>query len=280
MGLRNLFGRSKPKKETKVVVVELKNVKNFKYLDDLIHSGKKEIKLDADILLGDSEKNKYADGIEISDDLIINGNGHIIDACAKTRIFNSNKKNFTIKNLTLKNGFSKVDGGAMRCFGGKIVIENCTFDNNITRRESGCGGAIYHNGGEMTIKSSSFKNNKVIGDYGNGAAINASSDLTITNSIFSANIIAGDVGNGGAIYAQGKIRVNDSEFSHNIASSTCGAIHCYGNGNVAKNCKFTKNMAKMQQHFDSIHLAAIDCDYDYTEYDKNKVDLLIAMALR
>lgn len=32
--------------------------KNFKYLDDLIHSGTKEIVLDSDIVLGDGEESE------------------------------------------------------------------------------------------------------------------------------------------------------------------------------------------------------------------------------
>lgn len=62
--------------------------KNFKYLDDLIHSGAKEIVLDSDIVLGDGEESEYEDGIRLDvDDLIIDGNGHGIDARGKARIF-------------------------------------------------------------------------------------------------------------------------------------------------------------------------------------------------
>ena len=48
---------------------------NFKYLDDLIHSGVKEIVLDADIVLDDGEEFNYKEGIKLDvDDLIIDGN--------------------------------------------------------------------------------------------------------------------------------------------------------------------------------------------------------------
>ena len=48
------------------------DIKNFKYLDNLIHSGIKEIVLDTDIVLGDNEKSGYKDGIKLDlDDLAI-----------------------------------------------------------------------------------------------------------------------------------------------------------------------------------------------------------------
>lgn len=62
--------------------------KSFKYLYDLIHSGIKEINLDSDIVLNSEEKSDFLNGIKLDiDDLVINGNGHTIDACGKTRIF-------------------------------------------------------------------------------------------------------------------------------------------------------------------------------------------------
>ena len=89
------------------------NIKNFKCLDNLIHSGVKEIVLDSDIVLGDDEKYKYLNGIKLDvNDLAIDGNGHAIDARGLTRIFYCTGKNVTIKNMILKNGFSE-DGGAI-----------------------------------------------------------------------------------------------------------------------------------------------------------------------
>ena len=74
--------------------------KNFKYLDDLIHSGVKEIILDSNIVLSNDEASEYLEGINLDvDDLVIDGNGHSIDACGKTRIFHSTSKNITIKNI-------------------------------------------------------------------------------------------------------------------------------------------------------------------------------------
>ena len=56
-------------------------IHNFKYLDDLIHSGVKEIVLDSDIVLSDGEESQYLKGIKLDvDDITIDGKGHSIDA--------------------------------------------------------------------------------------------------------------------------------------------------------------------------------------------------------
>ena len=84
---------------------------NFGYLDELIRSGFNEIVLDCDIVLGEDEESKYLQGIEIdADDLIVDGNGHSIDAREKTRIFRCSGRNEKKKNITFKNGFSKDNG--------------------------------------------------------------------------------------------------------------------------------------------------------------------------
>ena len=46
------------------------DIKNFKYLDNLIHSEIKEIVLDTDIVLGDNEKSGYKDGIKLDLDYL------------------------------------------------------------------------------------------------------------------------------------------------------------------------------------------------------------------
>ena len=67
---------------------EQTGMRNFRYLDELIHSGVKEIVLDSDIVLCDDEESQYLNEIKLDvDDLTIDGNGHAIDAQGLTRIF-------------------------------------------------------------------------------------------------------------------------------------------------------------------------------------------------
>ena len=71
-------------------------IHNFKYLDDLIHSGVKEIVLDSDIELDPTnERREYLNGIKLDvDDLTIDGNGYAIDALKSARIFYCTGKMF------------------------------------------------------------------------------------------------------------------------------------------------------------------------------------------
>lgn len=107
---------------------------NFKYLDDLSHSGVKGIVLDSDIVLSDGEESEYKKGIKLDvDDLAIDGNGHAIDAQGKTRIFFCSGKNISIKNIILKKGCSE-SGGAIDNRG-ELTIMKSSFTGNTAKEE-------------------------------------------------------------------------------------------------------------------------------------------------
>lgn len=75
-------------------------IRNFKYLDDLIHSRMKEIVLDSDIVLGSDEESQYLEGIKLDvDDLANWWDRHVIDAQGLTRIFCCTGKNVLLKTL-------------------------------------------------------------------------------------------------------------------------------------------------------------------------------------
>ena len=111
--------------------------KNFTYLSNLIKNGESEIVLDCDIQIEDGEIADFAEGIpiDIPDSLIIHGNGHIIDARKKSRIFSIKHGNVVVKNLTFTNGQSP-DGGAIRISkNASFKIDDSTFENNSSDRE-------------------------------------------------------------------------------------------------------------------------------------------------
>ena len=173
-------------------------IKNFKWLDDLIHSGKKEIVLDHDVVLDYGEEDKYFEGIRLDiDDLIIDGNNHSIDACGKTRIFVCCGENITIKNVNLKNGFYEVRGGAIYN-NNVLTIEKSTLTDNVS--EYG-GGAIYNENGILTVVKSIFNKNTTRSS-GGGAIFNNDGKLSVTKSFFNENT---SKGKGGAIYNLNKI---------------------------------------------------------------------------
>lgn len=193
-------------------------IKNFIYLDDLIHSSVKEIVLDSDIVLGGDEESQYLNGIKLDvDDLAIDGNGHTIDARGLTRIFYCTGKNVIIKNIILKKGFAEKDGGAIYNDEGELTISESTLTAN-TSQES--GGAIDNIGGELTITGSSFTENT----SKFGGAIHNRGVLTISESTFTGNFAKGS---GGAINntEEGVLTISESTLTENTAKWVGGAIN-------------------------------------------------------
>ena len=205
---------------------------NFKYLDDLIHSGAKEIVLDSDIVLGYDEKSRYEDGIKLDvDDLIIDGNGHSIDAKGQARIFYCTGKYITIKNAVFANGCCG-GGGAICNYEGELTIMSSEFLDNSSDRYLKGGGAIYNWAGRITVIKSTFTNNMASGDreiYG-GAIGSRDGKIIIKKSLFKNNRVTGkyDI-NGGAVGNDGGImKLLDVEFEGNKVHSLNNDI--YNNG--------------------------------------------------
>lgn len=168
--------------------------------------------MDYDIRLdwGNGEENKYSGGIILdNDNIVINGNGHVIDAQGKTRIFKCSGKNLIIKNITLKNGF--VNGG---------------------------GGAISNNG-ELMIFNSNFNENSAI----NGGAILNNGDLRIIESKLNDNVVGEILGLGGAIYNLGILGITQSVLSNNNSGNEGGAIASFGGKLAVVESEFCKNNA-------------------------------------
>lgn len=207
--------------------------KNFKYLDDLIHSGTKEIVLDSDIVLDDGEESEdlFFNGIKLDvDGLIIDGNGHIIDGKEKARIFSCTGKNITIKNITLKNG-THLSAILNR---GILTVINSLFTNN-----RGYGGAIWNfEDAFLTIIDSTFANNITV--RRGGGVYNCEGTLTIINSVFTGNY-ANHVG-GAVCNFDGMVDITKSTFTDNSAGRHGEAIFCTKDGEVnLKDCTFEDN---------------------------------------
>lgn len=130
--------------------------KTFKYFDELIHSGAKEIILDSDIILDSNEELEYIKGIELDvNNIVIDGNDHTIDANGKARIFKSGGRNIMIKNITLKNGFNEKNGGAIFNTGELNIVESVLTEN----RADWSGGAVYNHKGNLNIAKSKLSEN-------------------------------------------------------------------------------------------------------------------------
>ena len=267
-------------------------VKSFQYLDNLIHSGEKEVSMEYDIILEEDEEEKYNEGITLDvQDLILDGNGHSIDAQEKSRIFNI-KSRVKFKNLTLKNGYSDDYGGAICVFNSWLSsFENCSFKNNHANmggaffskehrditfsncqftNNYGIGGALFCNTGRFNINKCSFKNiqSKKVND-GSAIVIAGGSNVTITNSIFYNNC---SEYNGGAIYIHenNKVLIDESVFEENRSLHAGGAIYNRKGNLTIKGTSFIKNYSLKEKQDEEL-----DCYTSYRGYTREEVDEMI-----
>ena len=171
------------------------------------------------------------EGIRINRAITINGNGFVIDAKGKSRIFHIEASGVIIKNLTFKNAYYDGVGGAIR-FDGSGSVMDCSFINNSARY----GGAIDFDGAG-NITNCSFDENNA-GDNDGGALWIYSG--TVRNCNFTANHA---FSRGGGIYILTNGNVSNCNFCDNDAREG-GAVVIRKNGDII-NCNFTDNNAKI-----------------------------------
>ncbi|WP_409200150.1 beta strand repeat-containing protein [Methanobrevibacter sp. DSM 116169] len=209
---------------------------NFTCLEQEIIS-KEVVDLEGKTILY-NDTGKYTDGISINKTVTIK-NG-IIDGNNEVRIFNIvNGGNLILENITLQNGHTNSNGGAINNNnGGNVTISNSTLNNNT----ASSGGAIYNNGGnDFTINNSTFNNNTANVD---GGAIynNGGNDFTINNSTFNNNSASSW---GGAISNNGgsDFNISNSTLNNNKASDYGGAISNNGGDFTISNSTLNNNKA-------------------------------------
>ena len=279
------------------------NNSTFDDLKELISENDSEIILDSDFICDNPES---TDGIEITqDNLVIDGNDHIINANGKSRIFNIMGDNVTLKNIKFMNGFSN-DGGAIINNSRNLALENCKFNFNCAvtggavcnlgdnlkvidcRFElnfAEMGGALYNNAEHCDICSSSFSDNQAndkapifnniesnleIDYIGDGGAIcNGEDDshMNIQKSSFYSN---DSMDSGSAIDNCGNMEIKECNIESN-RSQTGGAIYSGGNLKIEKS-SFSDNYSKYAtvyniDNFGSLKI--IECDFEDGCYYEN-----------
>ena len=205
---------------------------NFAKLNNLIKKANKEIILEEDYILYEYEKDFFEGGIELnSDDLVIDGQNHIINGNMLSRIFIVTGKNITLKNIIFKNGkcFKSLyesgnnNGGAIlnrSC--SVLTIENCKFINNNSQNN---GGVLY-NEGELTMRNTTLQENSASNF---GGAISNESYLFISKCVFIKNT---SEKHGGAIHnKRGNVLIKNTDLNQNN-SEWGGAIYNYFNSKM------------------------------------------------
>ena len=241
--------------------------KSFTELNTLLSGSGNTFDLRDNYVYSDGDT-AFKDGITISKDITVNGNGFTIDGNSQARIFNIlSGCSVTLNGITFINGHAS-DGGAIYS-DGFLSMNNCKFTNNTATND---GGAVYfeatpsslsyleftsntadHDGGAMFyheeiegshedgLRHSTFTNNTA-GNQGGALHIDGH-DGKIYDCIFTGNNATVD---GGAIMING---INwgfyDSTFTSNIAvTRRGGAIYLEdGNGTDIERCTFKHNLA-------------------------------------
>ncbi len=189
--------------------------------------------------------NEFNDGVTISRNLTIDGNGYTISGYNRARIFNiQSDVSVVLKNINFIDGNASGNGGAINCQGTVTAI-NCNFTNNYAENWGGAierGTAINctftNNYAERfggAIDDGNATNCVFINNYANtGGAIWAGDyDATVVNCSFIGN---NATEYGGAVdYA----KVINCNFTNNTCSNYGGAIY----DGEAINCIFTGNIA-------------------------------------
>jgi predicted outer membrane repeat protein len=147
-----------------------------------------------------------ANGTYNESNINVNKNMTIVGASQSDTIINGNQRNVifiipygvnvTLQNLTLINGKSTHDGGAI-LNDGTLTVNDSTFkDNTVTSIVYGGGAICNYQEATLTVKGCTFTGNTATDKCGQGGAISNDGTLHVTGS----NLIDNSAGIGGAIF--------------------------------------------------------------------------------
>lgn len=281
------------KGETKFIAAYEESYENenakcgFWELNQIIQENKdNHIVMKSDIKLNNYEWDFFEGGIELTkDNLHINGNGHVIDANNKSRIFHILGKNIVLENITFKNtylgnNFDKHTngGGALRILkDASVKLINCIFINSHSDDD---GGAIL-NRGHLNLENSQFE--ECTSELYGGAIYNHGTIATKDVSFSKNNSKISTIYNDGTLTLQ--TTSFDSCHSSHIHTDifNIGNLHFEGNlagrllnyGNINKeNVREPLSFAQFKELIDtSNNKITLNQDIAY-DYDKDKNSIL------
>jgi predicted outer membrane repeat protein len=183
-------------------------------------------------------------GVFVNESMVIDGNGHRIDALNQSRIFRLEADDIELANIEFVNA-NGIEGAFISGVDtNNVKIDNCIFDNfardpNYPLEND--GGAIFITGNNTFIVNSQFKN--LMARYG-GAVYLTGFNSTISNSVFE-NCTALE---GGAVYMDtGTISslIDHSNFTNCNASYYGGAVSWNSDKGIIKSSNFNNNLVEV-----------------------------------
>ncbi len=159
----------------------------------------------------------------ITGEVEIDGQGHSLSGANAYRIFVVDGGNLNLRNITIREGSSSRDGGAILIQNdGSLIVDSARFTKNTS--EQG-GGAISTSPSDvrLEVSNSAFDNNAA--DSGGGAILVIGGTAEVTSSSFRDNYARRF---GGAIQSHsGTVNIENSTFFHNEALEA-GGIYASG----------------------------------------------------
>ena len=128
----------------------------------------------------------------------------------------TNGQSLVVEDCRFERNGGQSQGGAIRIFGGSLVVRRSTFTGNVARYDLDNGGAIWA-GARVTIEDSTFTGNT--GKYGAAVYVGPEtfSSLTVSRSTFTSNQAQRA---GGAIFGESDVTIDQSTFELNEAILT------------------------------------------------------------
>lgn len=168
---------------------------SFKWLKDAVNSADSEILLQQDCIYDSIKDSGLTNGIEFAKDMVIDGQGCIIDAAGLSNIIyfddDTNSYSLTLKNIVFANA-TGINGAAVYFRGNKLEIINCTFINNKADSEGDAVFVANAISNANRITGSQFSENT-----GSNSVVYINPDsnayLKVDNSIFVSNDAVYDV---------------------------------------------------------------------------------------
>lgn len=165
--------------------------------------------------------------LEITDSLVLQGNGHALVARSKDRILDiTADTTVRVQEVTLRGGRAPQgeSGGAIRVTGATVRVVDSRLVGNRALGEGASGGAIMNDGGALTVTGSRLLRNRA---ERAGGGIEANGGLTtLTDSVLKGNRTGAGPGNGGGLHltGAGSVSVERSKVLRNRASSEGGGL--------------------------------------------------------
>ncbi len=141
--------------------------------------------------------------LSINSQIVIAGEGATVTADGASRVFYvAGTGNLSLKNITVRDGFSEVGGGILVDSGGALNVLNSAIISNTS---TGAGGGISNYFGTINIANSTISGNRAYGNGGgidqrgfSGSGVGNLTNVTIVNNTSDWDGSGG--GDGGGIY--------------------------------------------------------------------------------